>query len=515
VTGHTVVVPRDPEAVTRGASRWLPPVVVGAVALVSMRVGMLPGLGFWDTAELQTVAPLLGTAHPTGYPTFVILGWIANILLSPFGEPALRMNLFSGLCVAFAVAVTVDLLRVLTRSAALAIAAGMGLAAATIVWRVGLQAEAHALHLALTAVLVRLLVAWEEDRRDRSLVLAAIVFGLAIGNHSLSLLLAPPIGLYVAAVEPGIVRRPRLIATALLALALTVVIVFLELPLRAGPLRTKDTLDTLVYGHPETWDGFWYVVLAEQFRGSLVDPLGDLGTKAAALAARMVSAFGPIAPLIPVGLGATIVMRPRYALLSGSAAALTLFFAASYENADIDRYYAVPVMFAWTWLAILAAGVVMLVARNLGEGRALQPVLAVALAAALLVPTAADVPARFVTNGRNSDVSAQAFVDRALAVMDHDAVIVSWWSFSTPLWYAQRVEGRRPDIDIIDDRTRLDRNLGDVTDVIDANLPTRPVYVIRIDPVEIAELASRYYVEYLDGPDAASLTWVLARRAGS
>jgi len=400
---------------------------------------------------------------------------------------------------------------VLTRSTALAIAAGLGLAATVIVWRLGLQAEAHALHLALTAVLVRLLVAWEADRRDRSLVLAAIVFGLALGNHSLSLLLALPIGLYVLAVEPGILRRPRLIATASLALALTVVIVFLELPLRAGPLHTKDTL---VYGHPDTWDGFWYVVLAEQFRGSLIDPLGDLGTKAAALAARTVSAFGPIAPLIPVGFGATIVMRQRYALLSGSAAALMLFFAASYENADIDRYYAVPVMFAWTWLAILARGVSIIVPRNLGDGRA-QPAIAVALAAVLLVPTAAEVPARFVINGREWDVSAQTFVDRALTVMDTNAVIVSWWSFSTPLWYAQRVEGRRPDIDIIDDRTRLDRNLGEVTDVIDANLPTRPVYVIRIDPVEIAQLASRYYLEYLDGPDAASLTWVLGRRSGS
>ena len=55
--------------------------------------------------------------------------------------------------------------------------------------------------------------------------------------------------------------------------------------------------------------------------------------------------------------------------------------------------------------------------------------------------------------------------------MHENAVVVSWWSYSTPLWYAQLVEGRRPDIDIIDDRTRLDRNLGDIYDVIDANLP--------------------------------------------
>ena len=44
--------------------------------------------------------------------------------------------------------------------------------------------------------------------------------------------------------------------------------------------------------------------------------------------------------------------------------------------------------------------------------------------------------------------------------MEPNAVIVSWWSYSTPLWYAQVIEGRRPDIDIIDDRTRLDREPG-------------------------------------------------------
>ena len=35
----------------------------------------MPGVGFWDTGEFQTVLPILGTAHPTGYPTYVLLGW--------------------------------------------------------------------------------------------------------------------------------------------------------------------------------------------------------------------------------------------------------------------------------------------------------------------------------------------------------------------------------------------------------------------------------------------------------
>ncbi len=80
------------------------------------------------------------------------------------------------------------------------------------------------------------------------------------------------------------------------------------------------------------------------------------------------------------------------------------------------------------------------------------------------------------------DRLAAIWTDHALDVMEPDALIVSWWSYSTPLWYAQRVEGRRPDIAIVDDRTRLDESLGDLTDVIDANLGKRPVFVIRSDP---------------------------------
>ena len=191
---------------------WLPALLVGAVAFVAARLAMLPGLGYWDTAELQSVAPLLGTAHPTGFPTYVLLGWLVNIVLTPFGEPALRMNLFAALSVAVAAAVTVDLVRVLTRSVALGVLAGLGMALTGIVWEIGTHAEAHALHLAFVAILLRLLVAWEEERRDRTLVAIAVVFGLAAGNHSLTLLLAPPIALFVVAVEPAIIGRGRLIA---------------------------------------------------------------------------------------------------------------------------------------------------------------------------------------------------------------------------------------------------------------------------------------------------------------
>ena len=104
----------------------------------------------------------MGTAHPTGFPTYVLLGWLASVLLQPFGEPAFRMNLFSAICLAVAAGVTVDLVRKLTGWTILGMAAGIGLALTPIAWAIATHAEAHSLHLALLAILLWLLVTWDE-----------------------------------------------------------------------------------------------------------------------------------------------------------------------------------------------------------------------------------------------------------------------------------------------------------------------------------------------------------------
>jgi hypothetical protein len=513
-----------------------PPIVVAVIALALARAAMLPGPAFWDTGELQAVGPLMGTAHPTGFPVYVLLGWIASVILQPFGEPAFRMNLLAGLCVAAAAGITVDLVLALTRSTLLGILAGLGLAVTPIAWSIGTHAETHALHLALLALLLRLLVAWEarvenvpRGRADVWLVVAAVVYGLAVANHFLTLLLALPIALFVLALDREAWRNRRLVALCLGAMAATMALVYLELPLRAGPFRAA-----LVYGRPDTWDGFWYVALGEQFMGSLVDPFGDLAGKVGSLVELSVAQFGVLAPLLPIAFAATILRRPRYALLTGSAVLITCFFAGSYQNAEIERYYLGPILMAWTWLAILGA-----IAADTGRrvidwlggdeavewddggqatgrrGRRRALITAVWLIG-LVTPTLLAVPDRFEALDETHDDGATVWVDHAMSVMAPNAVVVSWWSYSTPLWYAQRVEGRRPDLVIIDDRTRLDEGLGEITDVIDAHLGRDPVYLIRDDASEIAMLAERYDLELIDGPDARSLTRVIGlRNAGS
>ena len=78
-------------------ARLGPPLLVAAVAFVACWAALLQGVAFWDTAELQAVGPLMGTAHPTGFPTYVLLGWLASVVLQPLGEPAFRMNVLSAI----------------------------------------------------------------------------------------------------------------------------------------------------------------------------------------------------------------------------------------------------------------------------------------------------------------------------------------------------------------------------------------------------------------------------------
>jgi hypothetical protein len=60
-------------------------------------------------------------------------------------------------------------------------------------------------------------------------------------------------------------------------------------------------------------------------------------------------------------------------------------------------------------------------------------------------------------------------------------VLISWWSYSTPLWYHRWILGDRPDILILDERNILDEGYGTISTAIRVFLGRRPVYVVPPD----------------------------------
>jgi hypothetical protein len=423
--------------------------------------------------------------------------------------------------------VTFDLARRLTGSIALGIAAGVGISLTPIVWAVGTHADPHALHFALFAIILWLLVRWEQARRgnpldpdvvpsdgpsraDRLLIAAAIVTGLAVGNHSLILLLGPGILLFVLAVEPDILHRPRFVLANGAAFVIPTVLVRFEMVLRAGWFRAP-----FVYADPSTWSGFWYVTLGAQFHGWLTNPLADIPGRLEALGKMAIGQLGPLAPVVLVAFVVTAFRQPRYALLTGTTLVLTCFFNSVYPDGAIDRYYIGPALICWTWLAILAASFVGAMFGPEGNRPSIGRSAAMAITAVILVaPSVLAFSSRALVVDRSHDTSAQIWTQEVLDAVEPNAVVVSWWSYSTPLWYATIVDGLRPDISIIDDRTRLDCNLGELDHVIDLNLPTRPVYLIRNGGSELPALEGRFRLVPVNAPLAGNLLQVLPVAGG-
>ena len=517
--------------------------LLGAVATLWLVVPTLaPGLisqAAGDSAEFQTVSWVLGTAHPTGYPSYVILGFIASHLL-PFGDPAFRMNLLQALLAAGAVAGTVAIVQHLTGMRWIALATGLllltmpawsavaasfpgsGFNSTPVFWRLSTYADPHMFHLALTTLIILLLLVWERrrtshdadvrGRADRWLVAAACVYGVALANHSLTMMLAPGIALFVLAVAPGIILKWRVILTCVVVLAGTAILLWLELPIRAAMHAP------LVYAHPDTWNGFMYVITGQQFGGIPPTIGADLQAKYAQVMTLISSWLGPLGYVAAIGLGTSVVRRPRYVVLSLLAAAMTAGFAAAYANSDLERYFLVPVFVAFTFVGLGLADMVSLgvwvidvararfarpaavsgVERAPSDGFAWQAFALLAVealvAAAIIVATVTIVPERqHVPDAAHpggvsqaDQTSRESWMRAVLAPADQgglpaDSVIVSNWYDSTTLWYGQLVEGRRPDVFIVDDTMRVPAgdNLGDVWDVIDTYLGHRPVFLLR------------------------------------
>ena len=288
--------------------------------------------------------------RPASRPT-CSLGWLASSCSQPFGEPAFRMNLFAALCVAVAAGVDgrpgpdadpIDAARRRWPAS--------GLALTPAAWAIGTHAEAHALHLALAggpAAPARRLggrsAAADAARR------AGPIAGCsrrrrvrAVGRQPLADAAAGAAGRRCTCSPSirGILRRPAA-RRRVLGRARRRRSCWSTSSCRCGPGRSGRRSST---DGRTTWDGFWYIVLAEQFRGSVVDPFGDLAGKVGELVdagGRPVRAAGGADPARRSSRRRSA--RPRYALLTGSGARSSRwFFAASYVNADIGRYYLVP-----------------------------------------------------------------------------------------------------------------------------------------------------------------------------
>lgn len=466
-----------------------------AVALLTELVMLLvyalqvaPGLLDGDSGEFQMAAWLAGLAHPTGYPLYLLLGWLWTHALAPFSVgPAAAMNWLSALFGAAAVGGVVLAGEALQRRVAperplvarLAVAVLLALAfgwSATFRSQ-ALVAEVYTLNALFLALLVWLLL------ERAPLPWLGLLYGLSLTHHRTMLLWAPAFLAFLWLDRREELRCPRTVARALLLVALPQAL-YLYVPLR-GP-QTPYLHQHLAPGQTlDLYDGslraFWDHVTGSVFRGELGagGPLPARLALVARLAGEQIGLDGGALVLLLVAVLAAgwMAWRRRWAALAlpGFGAVATVAFGVAYGIGDVEVMF-IP---AWLALALLVQPVVgALVAGSrwrIAAALAAVPALAALLLLASFRAPGSAASTADVRAGWEALLAAPPPASAILVSNDRNEIV--------PLWYLQFVEGQRRDLLGLFPLVTRRPEHADVGAVVESALATgRPVRLIKPMP---------------------------------
>ncbi|MGA2394749.1 MAG: DUF2723 domain-containing protein [Candidatus Lustribacter sp.] len=402
-------------------------------------------VGHGDTAEYQTVPYILGIAHPTGFPAYVLTGWLFSHVLA-FGTIAWRMNAYSAICTALTAGGVVLLASALGTGAIAATAAGLTFAFGAAVWHGAAFASAHSLSglLIVGALLGSVSFARSGQRRVLLAACACAGFGLATQPETIWVLPA----LVVAALWQRARLPARTVLTAL-TLVLLPLLLYAYLPIRseivaaqhldptaAAPLDGAGSLDW-DYNHPRTLDGFLNEVLGRN------EHAGPLAVRALepryALAAIIFwfahapEEFSPWFLFLAAAGCIALALRDRRALsvvVAGTAGGL--LFAASYrEDVELYRYFLVS---SAATAALAAAAVRLPLPRVRPEAVAGGVTILLALVAATTWLGNRALAAELRYGG------GQPEIDAAARDIPDGAIIVTSWYDAPTLGYGAAIE---------------------------------------------------------------------------
>ena len=417
-----------------------------------------------DAGKFQIAAPLLGTGHPTGYPTYIMLGKLFTYL--PFGDVAYRVNLMSAFFGALAAALLFLVVWELGGLPLPAAGAALILAFSATFWSQATIAEVYTMNAAFLLGVTYLLLLWRRKRRGAFLLVAALLYGISLGNHASMVLLAPA---YLVLAAAG---RRRELSVRLLASTATLAIlgaaVYLYVPIRgfAGAWHS--------YRYPaSTTAEVWRLVTGgSSLHARMGSGLSEMGVNLSRYAAELTNQapgwLGWILAVLLLGLGglgfAAMVRRDLpvgvFVLLAFGA---ELLYALNYRIADIAVYY-IP---TYLLLAVgFAIGVSTLASRSLWAG-VFASMIPLLLAGAMAVTNHQHVD-------RSEEYGARAAAEALLKRLPPNAVVYGKQAI-VPAVYLTRVEGERQDVEL----RWVPRNVRRIDEDIRRSLQSgQPVYLL-------------------------------------
>ena len=319
----------------------------GAALAVYLRT-LAPGLvAVVDTPMFQFVGRVLGVPHNPGYPLYVLLTHAFSYV--PVGSLAYRINLFSALCGAIAVALVFLIARQLGCGGAIGLAAALGFGFGHIFWSQSIVAEVYTLNAALVAAMLLLLLVWASTQREAIFFAAIAVFAGGLGNHTTIVGFAPGIAVFGLMNNRAFVLRPRtIVISAGIVAAGLLQYAFIILRSRHPGAYVESRATTV----PElmrvmTGAQFEERLFSFEWQTVVFERIPWLVTRVLAPELTVVGL------LLAVGGAAWLVRRrPRVAVLLLAGCAATVTFAANYNVVDTPVFLIPAILVFWLCAAV-------------------------------------------------------------------------------------------------------------------------------------------------------------------
>jgi hypothetical protein len=442
--------------------RWNPmlvrPTVWGAgvalISLVGYTLTMSPTVGFIDSGELATVATTLGIAHPTGYPLFTLLGWIAAHI--PLGsEEIVRLNAMAAVFTAGAVyllfLVAFRLASQVARKVqgqkrmegVLVLSASAGgtamLAFSKTFWSQAVAVEVYSLHLLMIGAILLAYLRAREERAPGLWYAVAFFVGLSFSNHMTTILLVPGLlAMYFMEGPSGTARWRTLVRSSyFFVLGLTP---YMYLPLRAAQSPVMD------WGNPATFSKLLAHMSGKQYSVWIFSST-DVAVRQFSYFLSSVPGEFAVIGLVFAVIGLVALWRAHRTTALGTMVMFVtcIAYAVNYDIHDIDSYF----LLAFVCIGLWGACGLFVVGEWLGSlgawGKVWAPVVVAVLG---LVPAYV----HFREVDESHDFLVEDYTRNMFASLRPGAVILSfqWDYWVSASHYYQLVRGERPDIAVID-----------------------------------------------------------------
>jgi len=450
-----------------------------------------------DAGEFQLVGATLGVAHPPGFALYTLLAWLISRV--PFIAPATAINFLSALLAALTLTLLKRVVRRLTDSPWAGLCAALALGCSTTFWAQAVTANIRMLTALAVALALDRILAYRAAPTPRNLALIAFALGLGVSHHASLIFIALILGVYVVWLNPKILRRPWP-----LLLGLAPFLAWLYFPLRAGAPGAPPQLATL--------NGFLEHVLARGFQGDLFHfaHLKDLPDRFLIFSDILTFEFiWPLLILTALGAVAALWRNRQFGVLLLAAFVVHSFVALTYSAPQTVEYLlpsyifmAVALGFAFSEIfhipRFINPHLVTLSSRSIpvGSRHLVTPLSSVLRPSSFVLPLFFLLPQFLSTLPSyltlSHDSSTRDYVESILTAAPPNALVLSSWHWSTPLWYLQRVEAQRPDVEVRYVFPRSSSLAQDWADEISAALPTRPVVVTSFYPNEYGALPYRF-----------------------